>query len=77
MIIYAHRRAMARHTEHVQVATCVPIIRLAGGVAPHPGLHLELTFEDGRTQRVIFPAGDALDLLADVVRVAQAGVERE
>ena len=75
MRILAHRKAMIRHSKHVEAAQCDVLIRLpdSGTSMPHPGLHFILHFADGSDQRVIFEAGVPLDKLAEAVRLAQAG----
>lgn len=76
LVVLAHDKAMRRHSAHVQAADCEVIIRLPGDPSlPAPGLHLILTFANGATQRIIFPAGRSLDKLADYARMAKAGVE--
>lgn len=71
--ILAHRNPLRRHSKHVELARWEAIVRLPGDDnLPSPGLHLVLTFEDGATQRVIFPEGKQLNDLHDYTKMAIA-----
>ena len=70
LAILAHPKPMRRHTKHVVPAECDYRIRLPGLGGPSPGLHLELRFDDGATQLIIFPLGRTLDALAQGSRMA-------
>jgi len=70
--ILAHAKPMQRHTKHVVPVTCVTSICLPGIGGPTPGLHLELQFDTGANQRVIFPFGAPLSKLAQASRMAEA-----
>ncbi|UNA00847.1 hypothetical protein ZHS_91 [Edwardsiella phage vB_EpM_ZHS] len=66
----AHPKPMRRHTKHVVPAEFEYTIRLPGAGGPSPGLHLELKFDDGATQRIIFPLGPSLEKLVQGSRMA-------
>lgn len=75
LVILAHPKPMRRHTKHVVPAEFEYIIRLPGAGGPTPGLHLELKFDDGATQRIIFPLGRSLEKLVQGSRMAASMIE--
>ncbi len=68
MNVLAHRRAMKRHTQHVEQADLTPVANANRG-----GIDLVVTFADGAIQRIFIPRHH-INAFSHLVRVASAGL---